>query len=129
MREALKTHPLARRLPLLLLAVGGLWLWQNTGGNRREIVWRLEGAGWSAVKGLEFQVHDGDGSLLKREERFFARGPPGEVRLEVQLPPGAYPTLVLARTGPDDGLVPVRVTLQVRDGEYVTQRLRLPPAR
>ena len=129
LRSAWKAHPLARRLPFLLLAGVGLWLWQGTSGTQRELVWELEGAGWSAVRALEFQVQAPDGDLLKREERFYPQGPERELRLEVQLPAGRYPTLVLARTAPGAPVIPLRVTLEVGDGAYVTQRLRLPAAR
>lgn len=42
-RRTWRTHPLAKRLPVLLLVALGLWLWQTTGTPTRELVWQLDG--------------------------------------------------------------------------------------
>ena len=34
-------HPLLRRLPLLLVAVIGIWLWKTSVGSERELIWQV----------------------------------------------------------------------------------------
>jgi hypothetical protein len=96
-RRDWRKHPLLRRLPLLLVVGLGLWLWQSTDVPERELVWRLEGPGWSEVRGVELQVKDAEGELLKREEHFFQGAPPASVSMKLELPAGTYQVWVFER--------------------------------
>jgi hypothetical protein len=119
-----------KRLPLLVLAGLGLWLWQATGTPERELVWQLEGSGWSAVRGLDFQVTGPEGQILKREERFFAEeGPPAEVTLKVELPEGSYRALIFVREPGRPPRPPLVEPLTIGQEQYVLRRLRLPASR
>jgi hypothetical protein len=121
---------LLRRLPLLLLVVLGLWLWKGSEATERELVWRLEGPGWSGIRGVEFQVKAEDGELLKREEHRFQAGAPGSITQKISLISGTYDVWVFARgaEGPARPLRVVRLTLGDED-RRVDRDLRLPPSR
>jgi hypothetical protein len=118
-----------KRLPLLVLAGLGLWLWQATGTPERELVWQLEGSGWSAVRSLDFQVTGPEGQILKREERFFSAGPPGEVTLKVELPAGTYRALIFVKEPGRPTRPPLVESLTIGEEQYVLRRLRLPASR
>ncbi|MBN1203617.1 MAG: hypothetical protein JXB05_01665 [Myxococcaceae bacterium] len=118
-----------KRLPLLVLAGLGLWLWQVTGTPERELVWQLDGAGWSAVRGLEFQVTGADGQLLKREERFFSAAPPAELTLKVELPEGPYRVLIFVKEEGRPTRPPWVESLTIGQDKYVLRTLRLPASR
>jgi hypothetical protein len=96
-RRDWQKHPLLRRLPLLLVVGMGLWLWQGSDVPERELVWRLEGPGWRGLRGVELQVKDADGELLKREEHFFRDAPPDAVTMKVELSAGTYQVWVFER--------------------------------
>lgn len=125
-----RQHPLARRLPLLVLFGLGLWLWKGSDVPERELVWRLEGGGWSDIRALDFQVKTADGELVKRETRAFPHGPPDTVGLKVDLVPGTYDVWVFAR-GESGGSRPPRVEhLTVGEGDVLVVRpLRVPVSR
>ena len=127
-RPSWRDRPLMRRLPFLVFAGLGLWLWQVTGNPERQLVWRLEGAGWSAVRGLDFQVTGPDGQILKREERFFHEAPPAEVTLKVDLPEGTYRALIFVQE-PGRPTRPLVEPLTIGADPYVLQTLRLPASR
>jgi hypothetical protein len=118
-----------KRLPLLVLAALGLWLWQTTSTPERELVWRLDGSGWSAVRGLDFQVTGADGKILKREERFFSAAPPPEVTLKVALPEGSYQTLIFVKEEGRPTRPPLVEPLTIGQEQYVLRTLRLPASR
>jgi len=127
-RPTWRNHPLMKRLPLLAFVALGLWLWRETGNPERELVLRLEGSGWSAVRGLDFQVTGPDGQILKREERFFNAAPPAEVTLKVDLPEGSYRALIFVKE-PGRPTRPLVEPLTIGADQYVLRTLRLPASR
>lgn len=124
-----KSHPLMRRLPLLVIVALGLWLWKVTETPERELVWQLDGPGWSAVRALDFQVTGADGRILKREERFFSSAPPPEVTVKVELPEGAYRALIFVKEEGRPTRPPLVESLTIGPEQYVLKRLRLPASR
>jgi hypothetical protein len=129
-RRSWRTHPLARRLPVLLLVALGLWLWQVTGTPTRELVWQFDGYGWGDVRAIDFQVLDPEGKILEREERMFGpTGPPAELTLKWELPPGTYRTLLFVKLQGREPRTQLVETLTVGDEEYIVRRLRLPASR
>lgn len=128
-RPGWRSHPLLKRLPLLVLAALGIWLWQGTSTPERELVWQLEGSGWSAVRALDFQVTDTEGKILKREERYFAAAPPSEVTLKVSLPEGSYQTLIFVKEEGRPTRPPLVERLTIGEEQYVLRPLRLPASR
>lgn len=129
-RRSWRNHPLMRRLPILLLVVLGLWLWQRTDVPERELVWRLEGPGWSDIRVVELQVKTAEGELLKRQEHFLQAPPPGSLTLKAELPSGRYEVWVFARgeEGPSRPLRVERLTLGDEDAR-VERGLRVPTSR
>ncbi|PTL85846.1 hypothetical protein [Vitiosangium sp. GDMCC 1.1324] len=125
-----RQHPLLKRLPLLLLVVLGLWLWKTSVPPERELVWRLEGPGWTEIRSLDFQVKNADGELVKRETDAFPEGPPGSVVLKADLPSGSYEVWVFARgeSGPSRPPLVDRLTLGDEDAR-VEHELRVPASR
>ncbi|HET9450597.1 MAG TPA: hypothetical protein VFO83_06935 [Aggregicoccus sp.] len=123
-RRDWRRHPLLKRLPLLLLVVLGLTLWDRSKVPERELVWRLEGPGWARVSGLELQVLGEGDEVLKREERFFPGAPPSELVVPLALREGAYRVRFFLRT--PEGTLPARVeSLTVGDAPRVEQPLWL----
>jgi hypothetical protein len=118
-----------KRLPLLVMAGLGVWLWQVTGTPERELVWQLDGAGWSAVRGLDFQVTGAEGQILKREERFFRERPPAEVTLKMELPEGSYRVLIFVKEEGRPTRPPLVESLTIGQDKYVLRPLRLPASR
>lgn len=128
-RPSWRKHPLMKRLPLLVMAALGVWLWQTTGTPERELVWQLDGSGWAAVRALDFQVTAEDGKILKREERFFTGAPPYEVSLKVALPEGTYRTLIFVKEENRPTRPPLVESLTIGSEAYVLRKLRLPAIR
>jgi hypothetical protein len=118
-----------KRLPLLVLAALGVWLWQTMSTPERELVWQLNGSGWSAVRALDFQVTDASGKILKREERFFSAAPPAEVTLKVELPEGSYRALIFVKEEGRPSRPPLVEPLTIGEDRYVLRPLRLPASR
>ncbi|WP_371876594.1 hypothetical protein, partial [Pyxidicoccus fallax] len=127
-RRGWRSHPLAKRLPVLLLAALGFWLWRTTGTPERELRLQFEGPGWSAVRAMDLQVLDEEGKVLKREERFFASGPPPEVTVEVDLPEGTWRTWLFVKLEGREERVRLDESLQVGEDRYIVRQLRLPPS-
>ena len=129
-RRTPRQHPLLKRLLLL----GGLglivWLTMGRSAPERELVWWLEGPGWSDIRALDFQVKNADGELVKRETRSFEAAPPGMVSLKTDLPSGTYEVWVFARggSGPSRPLLVERLTLE-DEQERAERGLRLPVSR
>jgi hypothetical protein len=129
-RPSWRKHPLARRLPVLLLAALGFWLWKVTGTPTREMVWQFDGYGWGDVRAIDFQVMGPDGKLVEREERMFGpTGPPVELKMEWSLPAGTYRTLLFVKLHNREPRTQLVDTLTVGDEEYIVRRLRLPASR
>ncbi len=126
-RRHWRRHPLLRRLPLLLLVAMGLWLWEGSGTSERELVWRLEGPGWSDIRTVEFQVKNVAGEVVKRQVDSFSEGPPGSITLKMDLPSGTYEVWVFARgeSGPSRPPRVERLTLGDEDAR-VEHGLRCP---
>ena len=102
-----RRHPLLKRLPLLVLVVAGFALWDSSKVPERELVWNLEGPGWSRVRSLELQLLGEGDEVLKREERFFSGPPPSSLVLPVALRDGRYRVRFFVRT--PDGVLPPRI--------------------
>ncbi len=128
-RTGWRGHPLMKRLPLLVLVAVGMWLWRVTGTPERELVWQLDGAGWSTVRALDFQVTGADGRIIKREERFFTTAPPPEVTLKLELPEGSYRTLIFVKEEGHTARPPLVEPLTIGTEEQVIRRLRLSASR
>ena len=88
-----------RRLPFFLFVALGLWLWRGSFfPQERELVWRL-GAEQGSLSGLEIQLYDEGGNLLKREQ-FFFQAAPAQVVQKIPLKQGHYTArLFLQRPG------------------------------
>lgn len=128
-RQGWRDRPLMKRLPLLVLAGLGLWLWQVTSTPERQLVWQLDGSGWSAVRSLDIQVQGAGGQIVKREERFFTAAPPSEVTLKVDLPEGSYQALIFVKEEGRPTRPPLVEPLTIGPEQYVIRRLRLPASR
>jgi hypothetical protein len=129
-RRDWRKHPLLKRLPLLVLVALGLWLWRGTQAPERELVWRLEGPGWSDIRAIEFQVKDADGELLKRVSNQFQAGPPDSLTLKMELPSGKYEVWVFARGESGPSRPPRVERLTLGDEElHVERGLRVPASR
>ncbi len=125
-----RRHPLARRLPFLVLVAFGLWWWKGVDVPERELVWRLDGPGWSTIRSLDVQVKDAEGELVKRETRAFPRGPPGSLTVKADLPAGTYTVWVFARGAEGPSLGPRVESLSLGAEEPRVERgLRLPGSR
>lgn len=119
-----------KRLPLLVMAGLGVWLWQVTGTPERDLVWRLDGSNWAAVRAMDFQVTAPDGKILKREERYFDdKGPPPEVTLKVDLPEGSYSVLIFVKEEGRPSRPPLVEPLTIGEEKYALRTLRLSASR
>ncbi|HVG58345.1 MAG TPA: hypothetical protein VNA24_07295 [Hyalangium sp.] len=119
-----------KRLPLLVMAGLGVWLWQATSTPERELVWRLDGSNWTAVRAIDFQVTAPDGNIIKREERFFDnKGPPPEVTLKLELSEGSYHVLLFVQEEGRPTRPPLVEPLTIGEDKYVLRTLRLPASR
>lgn len=116
-RRNWRQHPLMKRLPLLLLLLLGVWLWKGSEAPERELVWWLEGPGWSEIRAIDLQVKNAEGELVKRETHSFPGGAPGSVTLKTELPAGTYEVWVFARgeSGPSRPPRVERLTLGEED--------------
>lgn len=102
-------HPMLRRLPLLLIAVIGVWLWQQ-GPSDRQIIWRLPFDRVN-VEELEIQLRDEEGDLIERIIRYAPV--PGEITQEVSVGPGTYQgQLFIKRRGKPTELLTVPVQVE-----------------
>jgi hypothetical protein len=119
-----RDRPLMKRLPLLVLAGLGLWLWQVTAPPERELVWRLEGGGWNSVRSLDIQVMNSEGQLLKRQERYFSERE-SEVKVKVDLPEGTYRVLFFITDRDRPAGPPVVEMLTIGEERYVQRVFRL----
>ena len=125
-----RTHPLAKRLLLVLIIGLGVWLWQVTATPTRELVWQFDGYGWGEVGAIDFQVQSPDGEIVEREERFFGpAGPPPELTLEWELPAGLYRTLLFVKLEGQEQRIPLVDTLTIGGEKYIVRKLRLPANR
>ncbi|MCP3104894.1 hypothetical protein LZ198_39115 [Myxococcus sp. K15C18031901] len=127
-RKGWRSSPLAKRLPLLVLAALGLWLWQITGTPERELVLQPTGPGWEAARALDLQVVDSEGIPLKREERFFTTGAPPELSFKVDLPAGAFRAVLFVKLADREQRVRIDEPLTVGEERYIVRQLQLPPA-
>lgn len=123
-------HPLLRRLPVLVLLAVALWWWKGARPTERELVWRLEGPGWSDIRSIDFQVKAADGELVKRETQSFAHGPRDELSLKVDLSSGDYDVWIFARGESGGSRTPRVEHLNLSDEEVRVERsLQVPASR
>ena len=125
-RRGWRSHPLAKRLPLLLLAALGFWLWNNTGTPERELRLQFDGPEWSAARALDLQVVDAEGKVFKREERFFTSGAPPEMTVEVDLPEGVWQARLFVKLEGRETRVRLDESLVVGEERHIVRQLRLP---
>ncbi|AEI67327.1 hypothetical protein [Corallococcus macrosporus] len=119
---------LAKRLPLLLLAGLGLYLWQVTGTPERDLAFQLSGPGWASVRAVDLQISDQEGQLLKREERFYPSGPPPELNYKVDLAEGTWDAALFVKRAGSDARVRLETMLVVGEERYIVQQLQMPAA-
>ena len=117
-------HPLLRRLPLLLVAVIGIWLWKTSVGSERELIWQVP-ASVGAVERVEIQLRDPEGELVKREAWFLEGKRPGELTQKLKLPSGEYQAQIFVTRAGKTRSVQMPVTV---DGDIVIVQVRPPPA-
>lgn len=90
-KPARKPTPLWKRLPLLLLGLFGIWLWQGGAGivpTERTLVWKVPGA-YATVRKVEAQLWQGD-ELLTRFELETPTGLMLDPDRRLPLRPGHY---------------------------------------
>ncbi len=116
-------HPLLRRLPLLIVAVIGIWLWKAHVGSERQVIWQLP-ASVGAVERVEIQLRDQGGDLVKREAWFLENQRPGELTQNVKLPSGEYQAQIFVTREGKTRTVQMPVSI---DGDIVVVRVRPPP--
>lgn len=93
-RRRLFSHPLARRLPILVVAAVGIWLWR-AGNAEREIYWRLP-PDRASISQLEIQLRSEDGTLVKREAFSGARlSQSDEITQKISAPDGTYDAIIV----------------------------------
>ncbi|WP_404373268.1 hypothetical protein ACIHQR_19000 [Corallococcus coralloides] len=127
-RRTWRTHPLPKRLALIAIVALGLWLWRVTDVPERQLIYRLEGDGWGDVRAVDLQVLDSEEHIVKREERFFADGPPLEVTFKVDLPEGTFRTLLFLQVDGREKRDVIRGRLMVGEAKAIVVPLRLPAA-
>jgi hypothetical protein len=101
-----------RRLPLLLIALVGVWLWQ-AGARERQIIWRLPFERVD-VEQVEIQLRTEDGELIERRINYAPV--PAELTQKVSLAEGRYlAQLFIQRRGKEAQVlqIPVEVTGEV----------------
>ncbi|AFE05690.1 hypothetical protein COCOR_04184 [Corallococcus coralloides DSM 2259] len=125
-RRTWRTHPLPKRLALIAIVALGLWLWKVTDVPERQLIYRLEGDDWGDVRAMDLQVLDSEEHIVKREERFFADGPPMEVTFKVDLPEGTFRTLLFLQVEGREKRDVVRGRLMVGEAQAIVVPLRLP---
>lgn len=90
MRAWLHRHPLMKRLPLLVFAALGLWLWKSPlWPQARHIVWQ-PGAGAADIRRVDVQLYSPRGELLKRDVRELPSGAGADVVQDASLREGTY---------------------------------------
>ncbi|MBI3183189.1 MAG: hypothetical protein HYZ28_13715 [Myxococcales bacterium] len=113
-----------KRLPLLLVALVGLWLWKGGGGlfpTGRELVYELPID--STIREVEIQLWDGE-ELLKREAISFADGPAPSVVQKLPLKEGEYLARVFIRRRDAGSPEAFSRKVHVGDAETVVTSLR-----
>ena len=125
-REGWRAHPLPKRLALIAIVAVGLWLWKATDVPERQLILQLDGAGWSDGRAMDLQVVDAEEQILKREERFFANGPPPEVTFKMPLPEGTFRARMFLKVQGREQRVRLEERVSVGEGEAIVRQLRLP---
>ena len=75
---------------------------------------------------MDLQVLDEQEHIVKREERFFADGPPMEVTFKVDLPEGTFRTLLFLLVEGREKRDVIRGRLMVGEAQAIVVPLRLP---
>lgn len=125
-RRHWRSHPLAKRLPLLILAAFGLWFWQDSGKPEHELRLQFDGAGWSAARALDLQVVDDEGKVLEREERFYRSGPPPEETFALDVPEGRWRARIFVKLEGHERRLKLEEPLEVGAEQYIVRQLRMP---
>ena len=121
-----KSSWLLRRLPLVVVAAAGVWLWRGGAGifpTHRQVIWNL-GEDRADIRELEIQISDRKGALIKREQLFFHGPPARQVVESLPLSAGDYPARVFIRKSADQPEEQVTTTVHVADDETVVVWLR-----
>ncbi len=85
-----------KRLPIILAALAGLYLWRGGLGLfpvEREITWHLWGD-FATIRQVDVQLYDGE-QLLKRQRLTTPNGATAEPSSKLQLKRGDYRSLVM----------------------------------
>jgi hypothetical protein len=122
-----RSSPLVKRLPLLILAGFGLWLWQHTGKPEHELRLQFDGTGWGVARALDLQVVDDEGKVLKREERFYTSGPPPEETFALDVPEGTWRVRIFVKLEGFERRLKLEESLEVGEEPYIVRQLRMPP--
>jgi hypothetical protein len=118
-----KSTPLWKRLPLVILGLFGIWLWQGGAGivaTERTLVWKVPGR-YADVRKVEAQLWQGD-ELLTRFELDTPRGLTLDPDRRLPLKPGHYRSeLLVWREGAS---APEIIRLEVDVGKEPTVVIR-----
>jgi len=106
---------LLRRVPVLLVAAVGIWLWRGGGGwvpTERTVSFRF-GPGAPPAR-VDVQLYDAEGHLLAQQERAVRPGEPlAELSLKVQARPGTLQARIFRWRAPGSAPEPVRLDVPV----------------
>jgi hypothetical protein len=117
-QDTRRAHPLLKRLPLVLVALAGLWLFGRQ-DPEREIVWRLPDDR-APIQRVEIQLRDRTGLTRARSDLHYPGGsPPAELSQKARLADGPYDARIFVWTS-DGGRRTWERTLDVRSDLVVT---------
>ncbi len=116
---------IVKRLPLIVAALLGLWLWQGGAGflpTEREVIWQLPGEA-ADIRQVELQLWRGE-DLLQRIELKYPQGASGDPVAKLSLKPGAYVARAFVRRAGGSAAQPFSKPVQVSDEKTVVASFR-----